>query len=59
MVWFEVKLFVTIVVLNSLALSRQVPFRDAHGISGKAVFLAESKSIPLNQLTVEDLRTAR
>uniref|UniRef100_A0A8C8FLC9 Argininosuccinate lyase n=1 Tax=Oncorhynchus tshawytscha TaxID=74940 RepID=A0A8C8FLC9_ONCTS len=35
-----------------------VPFRDAHGISGKAVFLAESKSIPLNQLTVEDLRTA-
>uniref|UniRef100_A0A4W5M5I4 Argininosuccinate lyase n=1 Tax=Hucho hucho TaxID=62062 RepID=A0A4W5M5I4_9TELE len=35
-----------------------VPFRDAHGISGKAVFLAESKSIPLNQLTVEDLQTA-
>uniref|UniRef100_A0A3P9AEH5 Argininosuccinate lyase n=1 Tax=Esox lucius TaxID=8010 RepID=A0A3P9AEH5_ESOLU len=35
-----------------------VPFREAHGISGKAVFLAESKSILLNQLTVEELRTA-
>ncbi|KAM9846492.1 argininosuccinate lyase [Aulostomus maculatus] len=34
-----------------------VPFRDAHGLSGKAVFTAESKHIPLNQLTVEDLRT--
>ncbi|XP_059208360.1 argininosuccinate lyase [Centropristis striata] len=32
-----------------------VPFRDAHSISGKAVFAAESKNIPLNQLTVEDL----
>ncbi|MBN3308281.1 ARLY lyase, partial [Amia calva] len=34
-----------------------MPFREAHGCSGKAVFLAESKSVPLNQLTVEDLRT--
>ncbi|KAL4605012.1 argininosuccinate lyase [Arapaima gigas] len=33
-----------------------VPFREAHGCSGKAVLLAESKNIPLNQLTVEDLR---
>ncbi|XP_072231346.1 argininosuccinate lyase [Leuresthes tenuis] len=32
-----------------------VPFREAHGISGKAVFTAESKNIALNQLTVEDL----
>uniref|UniRef100_A0A7N8XPM3 Argininosuccinate lyase n=1 Tax=Mastacembelus armatus TaxID=205130 RepID=A0A7N8XPM3_9TELE len=32
-----------------------VPFREAHGISGKAVFTAESKNITLNQLTVEDL----
>uniref|UniRef100_A0A8C2ZP50 Argininosuccinate lyase n=1 Tax=Cyclopterus lumpus TaxID=8103 RepID=A0A8C2ZP50_CYCLU len=29
-----------------------VPFREAHGISGKAVFAAESKNIALNQLTV-------
>ncbi|CAL8265674.1 unnamed protein product [Merluccius merluccius] len=34
-----------------------VPFREAHGLSGKAVFQAESKSVPLNQLTVEDLAT--
>ncbi|XP_029030337.1 argininosuccinate lyase [Betta splendens] len=32
-----------------------VPFREAHSISGKAVFAAESKSVSLNQLTVEDL----
>ncbi|KAF3705687.1 Argininosuccinate lyase [Channa argus] len=32
-----------------------VPFREAHGISGKAVFTAESKNIALNQLSVEDL----
>uniref|UniRef100_A0A8C3G329 Argininosuccinate lyase n=1 Tax=Cyclopterus lumpus TaxID=8103 RepID=A0A8C3G329_CYCLU len=32
-----------------------VPFREAHGISGKAVFAAESKNIALNQLTVGDL----
>lgn len=32
-----------------------VPFREAHGISGKAVFTAESKNIALNQLTAEDL----
>uniref|UniRef100_A0A8C7XH42 Argininosuccinate lyase n=1 Tax=Oryzias sinensis TaxID=183150 RepID=A0A8C7XH42_9TELE len=32
-----------------------VPFREAHGLSGKAVFKAESKNIALNQLTAEDL----
>ncbi|KAK5858754.1 hypothetical protein PBY51_002870 [Eleginops maclovinus] len=32
-----------------------MPFRDAHGISGKAVFAAESQNVALNQLTVEDL----
>ncbi|XP_030638117.1 argininosuccinate lyase [Chanos chanos] len=35
-----------------------MPFREAHGCSGKAVYLAESKNIPLNQLTLEDLRIA-
>uniref|UniRef100_A0A665TYQ7 Argininosuccinate lyase n=1 Tax=Echeneis naucrates TaxID=173247 RepID=A0A665TYQ7_ECHNA len=34
-----------------------MPFREAHGVSGKAVFMAESKNIPLNQLTLEDLTT--
>ncbi|XP_061658533.1 argininosuccinate lyase isoform X2 [Syngnathoides biaculeatus] len=33
-----------------------VAFRDAHGLAGKAVFTAESKNVPLNQLTLEDLR---
>lgn len=37
----------------------QVPFREAHGLSGKAVFTAESKNIALNQLTVEDLSAIR
>lgn len=32
-----------------------MPFREAHGIAGKAVFMAESKNISLNQLSVEDL----
>lgn len=37
----------------------QLPFREAHGVSGKAVFTAESKNIALNQLTVEDLSAVR
>ncbi|XP_036975862.1 argininosuccinate lyase isoform X1 [Acanthopagrus latus] len=32
-----------------------MPFREAHGMSGKAVFIAESRNLALNQLTVEDL----
>ncbi|KAG7515286.1 argininosuccinate lyase [Solea senegalensis] len=32
-----------------------MPFREAHGVSGKAVFMAESKNVTLNHLTVEDL----
>ncbi|MBN3319900.1 ARLY lyase, partial [Atractosteus spatula] len=36
---------------------RRMPFREAHSCSGKAVFLAESRNIPLNQLTAEDLQT--
>ncbi|XP_043996069.1 argininosuccinate lyase [Gambusia affinis] len=32
-----------------------VPFREAHGLSGKAVFTAESKNVSLNQLTEADL----
>ncbi|XP_026860176.2 argininosuccinate lyase [Electrophorus electricus] len=34
-----------------------MPFREAHSCSGKAVYHAESKGIPLSQLTVEDLHT--
>ncbi|TRY76027.1 hypothetical protein DNTS_010922 [Danionella cerebrum] len=34
-----------------------MPFRDAHGCAGKAVYIAESKNIRLSQLTVDDLQT--
>lgn len=37
----------------------QVPFREAHSLSGKAVSAAESKNLVLNQLTEEDLHTIR
>ncbi|XP_057677221.1 argininosuccinate lyase isoform X2 [Corythoichthys intestinalis] len=33
-----------------------VAFRDAHALSGKVVFAAESKNVALNQLTSEDLK---
>ncbi|XP_037543259.1 argininosuccinate lyase [Nematolebias whitei] len=32
-----------------------VPFREAHGLSGKAVFTAETNNIALNQLSGKDL----
>ncbi|KAM7398210.1 hypothetical protein PAMA_006216 [Pampus argenteus] len=38
-------------------VKKGMPFREAHGMSGKAVFVAESRNIALNQLTVEDLAT--
>ncbi|CAH1801872.1 unnamed protein product [Owenia fusiformis] len=34
-----------------------VPFREAHGMSGGCVALAEAKGVPLNELTVDDLKT--
>lgn len=37
----------------------QIPFREAHSISGKAVAAAESQNVALNQLTDEELRTIR
>lgn len=37
----------------------QVPFREAHSLSGKAVSAAESKNVVLNQLTEEDLHAIR
>lgn len=33
-----------------------VPFREAHGLSGAAVHVAETKGCPLNELTLEDLK---
>jgi argininosuccinate lyase len=35
----------------------QVPFRETHHISGRAVALAESRKCQLNELTVEDFKS--
>lgn len=34
-----------------------MPFRQAHGVSGKVVQLAETKGITLNNLSLEDLKS--
>ncbi|XP_006859785.1 PREDICTED: argininosuccinate lyase-like isoform X2 [Chrysochloris asiatica] len=34
-----------------------MPFRQAHEASGKAVFMAETKGVALNQLTLQELQT--
>ncbi|XP_044771060.1 argininosuccinate lyase isoform X3 [Neomonachus schauinslandi] len=34
-----------------------MPFRQAHEASGKAVFMAETKGVPLNQLSLKELQT--
>ncbi|EFB28805.1 hypothetical protein PANDA_015399, partial [Ailuropoda melanoleuca] len=34
-----------------------MPFRQAHEASGKAVFMAETKGVALNQLSLKDLQT--
>lgn len=34
-----------------------VPFREAHGLAGKAVALAEDKGCAISELTVDDYKT--
>ncbi|KAJ8798731.1 hypothetical protein J1605_016534 [Eschrichtius robustus] len=34
-----------------------MPFRQAHEASGKAVFMAETKGVALNQLSLQELQT--
>ena len=36
---------------------KQVPFREAHGLAGKAVSLAEQKACELGGLTVDDYKS--
>ena len=36
-----------------------VPFREAHGLSGCCVALAEKKGCAMTALTVEDFKTVR
>ena len=37
----------------------QVPFREAHSLSGEAVQAAETKGCLLNELTLNDLKQIR
>lgn len=37
----------------------QMPFRQAHEASGKAVFMAETKGVALNQLSLQELQNIR
>lgn len=37
----------------------QLPFRQAHEASGKAVFMAETKGVALSQLSLQELQTIR
>ena len=37
----------------------QVPFRDAHSMSGSVVQIAENKGVPLSSLTAEDMKEVR
>ena len=46
-------------LLKRLNIFFQVPFREAHGLSGAAVQAAENKGCPLNELTVDDLKEVR
>lgn len=43
--------------MKNISVRKGVPFRDTHHIAGAAVKLAEAKQLPLNQLTLADLRT--
>ncbi|MEB2288498.1 MAG: argininosuccinate lyase [Anaerolineae bacterium] len=42
--------------LADYLVGRGVPFRQAHGLAGQAVRLAETKGVPLSALTADDYR---
>ena len=44
---------------KTFAVFFQVPFREAHSLSGAAVHAAEKKRCPLNELTLDDLKEVR
>lgn len=46
-------------LLTTLCLCTQMPFRQAHEASGKAVVMAEMKGVALNQLSLQELQTIR
>ena len=49
-----VSVYIADSAVGSLMPQTQVPFRDTHHISGRAVALAESRKCQLNDLTVKD-----
>jgi len=49
-------LFVSLAQLLTHIPSLQIPFRETHHISGRAVALAESRQCQLNDLTLEDYK---
>ncbi|KAL2766157.1 argininosuccinate lyase isoform 2 [Daubentonia madagascariensis] len=44
-------------VATGIISTLQMPFRQAHEASGKAVFMAETKGVALNQLSLQELQT--
>ncbi|XP_074246748.1 argininosuccinate lyase isoform X2 [Saimiri boliviensis] len=44
-------------VATGVISTLQMPFRQAHEASGKAVFMAETKGVALNQLSLQELQT--
>lgn len=58
--FFPLRLYPSYLVTDcSLCFSLQMPFRQAHVACGKAVHLAESKGITLNNLSLDDLKSIR
>jgi len=43
--------------LADYLVTKGIPFREAHQITGKAVLYAEEKGVPLDDLSLDDLRT--
>lgn len=43
----------------NICVNTQISFRESHHLAGKAVALAESKGIPLLELSVQQLKTIR
>ena len=43
-------------VADALVNYLEIPFRDAHGITGKIVALADSKNIQIHELKINDLK---
>ena len=43
--------------LADYLVNKGIPFREAHHITGRAVALAESKSVDLSDLSIDELKS--